>query len=98
MDNRIRQLRFRIRAPHRGHARTATRYPEDLQCHRLLGRAASESSGLRHVDGAEWGRQGRGDRRRMSSCCLASELIEEHARFCQVGRVEALGEPAVDLR
>jgi hypothetical protein len=35
-------------------------------CRRLLGGAASESSRLRHVDGAEWARQGRGDRRRMS--------------------------------
>ena len=58
MDNRIRQLRFRIRALHRGHARTATRYPEDLLGQRLLGRAVFESSGLRHVDGAEWAAKG----------------------------------------
>jgi len=31
MDHRIRQLRIRIRALHRGHARTGTRYPEDLR-------------------------------------------------------------------
>jgi transposase-like protein len=31
MDDHIRQLRVRIRALHRGHARTGTRYPEELR-------------------------------------------------------------------
>jgi len=50
-----------------GPGRTMQRNPMWLMlCHRLLGRAASESSRLRHVVGAEWARQGRSGRGRMS--------------------------------
>jgi transposase-like protein len=47
MDERIRQLQYRIRALHRGHAKTGTRYPEDLRAEVVTlaraGRAAGRS-------------------------------------------------------
>ena len=49
MDDHIRQLRIRIHAQHRGHARTGTRYPEDLRAEIVTlaraGRAAGRSLG-----------------------------------------------------
>jgi len=49
MDDHIRQLRVRIHAQHREHARTGTRYPEDLRAEIVTlaraGRAAGRSLG-----------------------------------------------------
>jgi transposase-like protein len=45
MDHRIRQLRGRIRALHRGHARTGTRYPEDLRAEIVTLARAGQAAG-----------------------------------------------------
>jgi transposase-like protein len=45
MDERIRQLQYRIRALHRGHARTGTRYPEDLRAEVVTLARANRTAG-----------------------------------------------------